>query len=137
MKQYFAKSLLMNDEESTCIVNVKCNSHTIHKLTPYCLIPDCITLAESHSSCKFSSDWLLSYIKFVQPVFQIIKILRYIMNRLDTNAKRKRTINLFKNTQQTASKITNRMFNCSILFIWSKIFTYILIYCLVSEDERW
>jgi hypothetical protein len=63
----------------------ECDDHTVHKLSYWRLIDN--LLAPQESDCwwmhsKVSSDWLPSYIKFMRPVLEIIKMDNILSGRL-------------------------------------------------------
>ena len=68
-------------------VIVKCDGHTVHKLSQQCLTADWLAPRESDCSwmhIKVSCDWLPSYIKATQPVLEIFKMDRYFPDRPHT-----------------------------------------------------
>jgi len=62
----------------------ECDGHTVHKLSQWRLTADWLAPQESDCSrmhSKVSSDWLPSYIKATQPVFEIYKMAGYLPDR--------------------------------------------------------
>jgi len=67
---------------------IKCDGHTVHKLSQWCLTADLVAPRESDCSqmCgKFSSDWLPSYIKATWPVLEIFKMAGYFLDKPHIN----------------------------------------------------
>jgi len=62
----------------------KCDVHTVHKLSQWCLTADWLAPRERDCSqvhSKVSSDCLPSYIKAKQQVLEIFKMARYLLDR--------------------------------------------------------
>jgi len=65
-------------------VIVKCDGHTVHKLSQRRHTADWLAPRESDYSrmdTKVSSDWLLGYIKATRPVVEIFKMDGYFPDR--------------------------------------------------------
>jgi len=72
----FPKAKIAFEREVIC----ECDSHTVHKLSQWCLTPDWLAPWEidcSRRHSKVSSDWLPSYIKATQLVLEIFKMDGY------------------------------------------------------------
>jgi len=72
----FPKANIAVEREEIC----ECDSHIVHKVSKRRLNDDWLGPQESDSSQmhrKFSSDWLPSYMKTMQPVLQIFKMAEY------------------------------------------------------------
>jgi hypothetical protein len=62
----------------------ECDGHTVHKLSQRRLTADWLAPRESDCSrmhSKVSPDWLLSYIKATRSVFEIFKMVGYLLDR--------------------------------------------------------
>jgi len=84
----FPKAKIAVEREEIC----ECDVHRVHKLSQRCLTVDWLASRESDYSrmcSKVSSNWLASYIKATQPLFDTFKMAGYFPDSPRTSAAEK------------------------------------------------